>query len=52
MLWQPHAHPDSSGGGAAWHAGGGDQLPWMMRTMIGFAQHMFTDFNLVVSQLN
>jgi len=27
-------------------------FPWMMRVMIGFTAHMFTDFNLVVSRLN
>ena len=27
-------------------------FPWMMRTMIAFTAHMFTDFNLVVTQLN
>jgi flagellar biosynthetic protein FliQ len=27
-------------------------FPWMMRVMIGFTAHMFTDFNLVVTRLN
>jgi flagellar biosynthetic protein FliQ len=27
-------------------------FPWMMRLMIQFATRMFTDFNLVVTQLN
>ena len=27
-------------------------FPWMMRVMIGFTAHMFTDFNQVVSRLN
>ena len=27
-------------------------LPWMMRVMVGFTAHMFTDFNLVVGRLN
>ena len=27
-------------------------FPWMMRVMIGFTAHMFTDFNAVVSRLN
>jgi flagellar biosynthetic protein FliQ len=26
-------------------------FPWMMRVMVAFAAHMFTDFNLVVQQL-
>jgi flagellar biosynthetic protein FliQ len=27
-------------------------FPWMMRVMIAFTAHMFTDFNSVVSRLN
>ena len=27
-------------------------FPWMMRVMIAFTAHMFTDFNQVVSRLN
>jgi len=26
-------------------------FPWMMRVMVAFTTHMFTDFNLVVQQL-
>ena len=27
-------------------------FPWMMRVMIAFTTHMFTDFNFVVGRLN
>ena len=26
-------------------------FPWMMRVMVAFTTHMFTDFNLIVQQL-